>query len=525
MRLKILILSLVVLSKFAWAQDLEGLLEGHAESNAPKQNSQLVQAIKDLNQGQNASQQNVFYRHLEEGQWEKALIEFQPAFNNTPFASSPDGIAFQGFLKFKAGLTVLGLEQFFAIENPQKINFQVLNLWKEAAPDTHQVWQVANINWKPEWSQIFGSVIELKVKARALGVEIGIDELQAMAKNATRETKEWALIHWNLALAYALQDQADKAAKIMAALLKVKESPVSADLLNLTAGRLLFQNGYFDASIKYYEKVAKASNYWLEAQEEMAWAFIRKGEPQNAMAVTKTLTNPAFKGQVGAETHFVQALAQLRVCDYTNVVTGLQSFAKEFKTRAVALNQLSDKADTEAVLKLLAKMRQRNISWSDVGADSKTVPRMMSNDDKMIRLVKGQQFLEQQSQVADELYVKTLAQTGLQAQFDVYKNQMRDRAAGAKAATLNRVQELAKEEFSEIKTILNKMHIIEAEVIQQVAMADRLTGVKVASVSEKIGTTGAKSQDVLKFPGDQEVWFDELSNFKVSVKKGCQIRK
>ncbi len=33
----------------------------------------------------------------------------------------------------------------------------------------------------------------------------------------------------------------------------------------------------------------------------------------------------------------------------------------------------------------------------------------------------------------------------------------------------------------------------------------------------KKGSTGEQSKDVLRFPASEEVWFDEISNFKVDV--------
>ncbi|MNL47776.1 hypothetical protein D3C87_1705820 [compost metagenome] len=37
----------------------------------------------------------------------------------------------------------------------------------------------------------------------------------------------------------------------------------------------------------------------------------------------------------------------------------------------------------------------------------------------------------------------------------------------------------------------------------------------------KKGTTGSSDKFAMSFGNSNEVWFDELSNFKVDIKKGC----
>jgi hypothetical protein len=44
-------------------------------------------------------------------------------------------------------------------------------------------------------------------------------------------------------------------------------------------------------------------------------------------------------------------------------------------------------------------------------------------------------------------------------------------------------------------------------------------------VDVKKGTTGAKGQETLKFAADDELWFDEISNYKVDVKKACHAKR
>lgn len=509
------------------ADDLESLLDGEsqAEPAVARQQSFLVDTIRSLQDGKSTSEQNIFFRQLEAAQWDKALLQYQAAFGGTVFEKTANGKALSALLKFKAGLTATGLEEFFAVEEPKKVHFHLLNLWKEAAHEKHPSWSVAQVRWNEAWTEIFGISFEVKAKARSVSHRQSLEELKDLAKRAATGSREKGLVEWNLALAYSLNDQADEAAKIMASLLKSKNNPVSEDLLNLTAARLLFQNGYFDASIRYYTKIPKKSDYWLEAQEEAAWAFVRKGEPQNALALTETLVNPAFRGQVGPEPHFVRALAQLKVCDYPGVVEGLKLFPQRFKGRTQSLRALSETPERPAVTRILEDLRTRDVRWEEIGKEAHGLPRMITRDQRLKDLVRAQAELEREAKVAEELYAKSLAQTGLQASFENLRQGVLNRARMAKSASLGRVQELAKSEVDETGKILAKMHIVEAEVIQQVAASDKLSKATVRQGDAKLGSTGSKAKDTLRFPADNEVWFDELANYQVHVKKACQVKR
>lgn len=516
-----IVLALLALTATAHANDLESVLDSAAKSGAPKisrEQSFLVDTLRSLQEKAPTMEQAQFFRELEGSEWEKALAQYPAAFAGSAFAKSANGQALEALLLFKSGLTITGVEKLITVNEPKKVHFYLLNLWREAAPETHPAWSVARVAWTQDWTEVLGMGIEVKVKAGQIAYDRGIAQLSEMAKKAPTDSRERGLIEWNLALAYSMNDQADAAAKIMASLLKSPNNPVSEDLIYVTAARLLFQNGYFDAAIRYYEKVGKNSDYWLEAQEEIAWSYFRKGQPQDALAVTQTLVNPVFNGQVGPEPHFVRALAQLRVCDYPNAVKSLQDFPKRFKSRAVEMQKVSGEPAQPAVVKTLAEMQKRNVRWEDLGADSQLLPRMVTRDQRLRDLIKTQNELERETKVVTALNEK------VPGRFEGSMKDLSARAEAAKAASLGRVQDLARTEVKETKSILDKLHIVEAEVIQQVAMAEKVAQ-KVDQVEVKKGTTGSKDRDVLKFVASQDVWFDELANYKVDVSKACQVRR
>jgi hypothetical protein len=293
--------------------------------------------------------------------------------------------------------------------------------------------------------------------------------------------------------------------------------------MELTAARLLFQRGHFSAAIKYYEKVDKTSEYWTDAQEEMAWSYIRRGESNNALAVSQSLVVPAMAVQSGAEGYFINSLAQLKICDYPGVISSLSTFPKVFKPRVEQLERLAASSEIPEAKKLMELLKQRRISRQDLGKEGQTLPRMVARDDRLFDVAQAAKNYENEAKAADAVYAKSLALTGLQGYFDTVRKNANIRAHTAAAAANQRIQQLAKQESAEIKEILRKLHIVEAEVIQQVSVAERIAkNTGGSKPNEQVGVTGSKAQDVLKFPADKEVWFDEIGNYRVSVKKSCQ---
>lgn len=514
----------------ARAQDLESILDeadkatqaGSAKpASAPKAYSALYHVLQSKIKNPHPDQSH-FIQLVEAGEWDKALLQYPVAFEGKTFQKTADGKALFALAHFNAGMPVTGLELLFRVEDPGHIHPEIRRLWKEAATPTHPAWELANITWKSAFAEVFSPEIEFRVVVRDLSMMKDTKALLSLFSRLPMKSIERARAGWQLVIAYSLNNQIEEAAKVLAHIQKNDPQPVSKDLMDLTAARLLYQRAMYSAAIKYYEKVPKKSEYWTDAQEEMAWSYIRKGEPQNAMAISKSLVNPSMVAQSGAEGFFVHSLSQLKVCDYPGVIGSLQEFSKRFKERNALLDRVASTSQNQEALKAIELLKMGKISREKLGKDGQALPRMVARDERLYHFAQAQKVFESEAKAADLIYAKSLAMTGLQGYFDSLRKRTLDRAHSAAASAQNRVKELAKTESSEIKEILRKLHIVEAEVIQQVAVADRVIEKTRGTVTEKPGTTGSKDRDVLNFPAENETWFDEIGNYKVNVKKACQ---
>lgn len=532
-------LSIVTLTQFAYADDeLLSIISGGAPSGQSGANglsdvletrtSPIQKVIPNP-----TAEQNIFLQFFAKGDLEKALYQWPSAFEGTEFAATPSGRALNAYLLFKNGLQVTALESLLALDTPQPVAKEILDLWRDAAPSTHPVWGVVDGGvWKKPWVDVFGVAIDIRVRGRQTYGAAQIEEIKELLKATQPGTRERAWLQWQLVLAMAEGQDAGIAAKALVNLMKTENNPVGQDLMNLTAARLLYQNGFLDAAIKYDEKVPKASDHWLDAQEEMAWSFLRKGEPQNTLAITKTLVTPVFSTQLGPEPILLRSMAQLKVCDYPGVSETLKVFRDRFRPRAKNMTALIENADTDASRRFISRVKDakdKSVTLKDLGPDAAKLPRYLTRDATLLQLIASEKALDGEAKQAGQLYARSLsqgtAQVGFQGRLESYKQAVEKRAATARSATLSRIKELAEDEVGEIGNVLRKLQIVEAEVIQQLSLAERLITANQGVVTEKKGTTGSTARDRITFPAENETWFDELAHFQIDVSKGCQSVK
>jgi hypothetical protein len=528
--IKRLLLTLFILipNSQVFAEDIMDLLGGkEAEVVIGKDQSltkELRRQIGSLN-----AEQNILFNFLDQGQYEKAFYQWGSAFDGTKFAYEPTGRALKAYLFYKVGLKINALEMLMSIQSPGAIKKQMLNFWKEAAPLSSPSWKLSDLKWDPVFTDVFGRQAEVQVKSRKLFDANNYAEIESLLRKSGENTEERAWLEWQLALHFALNGDAAKGSKVLSLLMKEKENFIDPNLMNITAARMLYENGYLDAAIKYYQTVPKKSDYWFTAQEELAWSFIRKGEPQNTLAVTKSLVQPSFKALIGPEAVFLRALSQLKVCDYKGSAQSLKDYKEYFRPKTENLEGLL--AENQEPIEFFFKSLEKKGRLPLMKLKSKAyeLPRYVTRDEVLYMLSQRAYGLKAEAQRAAELYSKSLAggtaKVGSQADINDIKVGTENKFQTAKNAFYNRVKLLATEEITEINQILQKMHIVEAEILQQVTVSQDIAATDKKQFDVKKGSTGSKSRDVLRFPATEEVWFDEISNFKIDVKKGCQISK
>ncbi len=475
-------------------------------------------------------EQNIFFQFLEKGEVKKALYQWPSAFENSSFASSNDGRALYGYLLYKNGMRLTGLESLF-MANPQKVSKKLLGLWRGLMQTNESLWSFTDVQWSPAWTEVFGLSAEVMVTARRFDSDLTIGQIEALLRKTSSKTWERSWTEWRYVTTLLMQDEVVKAAKLLKHLQGIDENnPISKDLMNLTAARMLYQSGYLSQAIRYYKKIGKASDYWFEALEERGWAELRLGQPQNTLAHTQTLLVPALQTDVGPEAFYLASLANLKVCDYQQVSQVLKEFRQRFRLKASRLLSLKENPQSEPVKTLFAKLAEERTTMTALGEAGQHLPRHSTRDENLFYLVQRHALMEKEAEIAKKLYSQSLsegtAQVGFQAKMEKFRKTIEGRARNSYTASLNRVKALANQEVGEISSVLKKMQIVEAELIQQLALSDRvIEDTKNMQARSKQGTTGSQDQDTLTFPFQGEIWFDELDNYKIDIAGSCQSGK
>mgnify|MGYP007079442437 CR=1 FL=1 len=167
----------------------------------------------------------------------------------------------------------------------------------------------------------------------------------------------------------------------------------------------------------------------------------------------------------------------------------------------------------------------------ELGSLAEKLPRLVTRDETLYQNIMVEKALEIEADKAMGIYGRSLAhgtsKVGLQGDMEVFKKAIQKQVNGARNAAFARLKQLAKEEVADIHRLLQKLHIVEAEVLQQALAANKvIKATKNSKRIQKKGTNIAKKRDQITFPVDDgPVWFDEIANYKVDVVKGCQAIK
>lgn len=251
----------------------------------------------------------------------------------------------------------------------------------------------------------------------------------------------------------------------------VSVSASDAEKQIFSKARSLFEQKKFSESIAEYEKISQKSNRYFLAVEEKAWAHMHLDQYDKALALARTLTSPAITNLVGTEPFLLQALAQLKICDYVAVFQTLKDFKTIKKNQVAAIQEIAKKKRNSVSRQVLDQWVLNIDDWKKIGPSLGMMPQLFYHDVVMVRAAKAKNFI----------------------------------------AMENRLQELAILENNENYRILQKLNLIEVESVQRVHIATEF--------DRKQGETIEKGPNDLVFKDSSEVWLDELDSYQATVNR------
>jgi hypothetical protein len=449
-----------------------------------------------------------FQSLISAGNYKQALMAWTQAHSGSNFGRSETGVATYAYLLFQNGMPYTGLQLLVQHTQPAHLNPSLLKLWTTELKNSAYI-QKGWIQTLGGWKQIVNNdpvYLRLKTFKDILAAFTRADRLAKEQVNAR------ARIWWQIATQAPELNQVDSSLKALKLMKESGQTLIGQDLVDSTFARVLYQKGDIDAAQKFFAQIPKSSSLYIESIEERAWADLRKNDYDKALGEVTTLMSPALAPLVGPESYFLSNLMSLKVCDYTRLFRTSDLFKKRHRDRLMDIQDLANKGSNKNFVGLMDKFEQGGVSIESAGPLVWSLPRATFRDARFVRSMESRRELLKEASVARELAGSASALGG-SAELERFASQAEAQASNFKQNAYARERVLAQAELKEYHVVLNKMHIVEAEVIERMHLDENLKGErsKLAKVEDK--------GDVLVFPvNSNEVWFDELDNYKARVK-------
>jgi hypothetical protein len=435
--------------------------------------------------------QKEFVSKLKDGNGLKAWAK---AFEGSAFASTMNGRGLYDYVLAQAGLPLVGLQNLVRETEAQNLSPALMELWQPML-NVYVTQLPPGLEFNASWKRLFSSR-ELSITKSSQ-----IPGLLKQASNMSDKNLEKARLLWKLSTLAPQWNDTSNALKALNLLKNMKQSLIGDDQIELATARVLYQKADVKGAIEHYLNVPKSSEFWIESLEERAWAHLRLNEHDESVSDITTLLSEPFAPITGPETYFLSELSSLKVCDYPKILKTSTLFKKRHKERLTEISSLAKTGTNKGVEGLLAGFDKYGFSVRGAGPNIQWMPRAFMRDRIFASNMQFRLELMKEAKTAQDLNLPEM----------VANNQAMADQARSNAAS--RLQTLAQIDTEEYRITINKLHIVEAEVIERLYVDERLKG-KRADVA-----VAKDERNTITFPySDKEVWMDELDHYHSTVK-------
>ena len=431
------------------------------------------------------------------GDFRRALTAFDETLASTAFGRSATGRATRDLLLLKNGLAVTAITSLTHDVKPASLPPALLKIWTEELNASPLVTD-GSVSTAGAWSKIVDNTVPNVKFTRPADVAQAFRRLDAIPKN---QINARARLAWQIANGAPLVGDTGAALKALDLIKNSAQTAIKADAISIAAARVLYQRNDVDGTLHALDEVPKSSSLWTEALEVRVWTNLRRNDFDKALGGITTLLSPALDPLVGPEPFFLSNLMSLKTCDYSRLFKTSDTFKARHRERLGEMQALAEKGQSPSLGAVLERLDNKGLSIDALGPLVARVPRAALRDRKLRVAVENRRFLLKEAALAIELKDERASLFA------------KKESENLRRVTIARLRELAKLEVAEYRGILNKLHILEAEVIERMNLDENLKGQR--GQLAKVKDQG----DVLVFPyNSDEVWLDELDNYKARVK-------
>ncbi len=463
---------------------------------------------------QNTESQKILLSHIKSESYKPALEMWDSALKNERFKTTYTGQALFNWVLFEAGARTNAMERLFSLKAPHHIEAPVKNLWHNSLNRFRTRLILAHGTLSRKWRGFLGNDLYQTMRDKPvfnISYPSTLKKLSTLARSSQTPKDEKPWYQWQLALAAAHQDKNDLADNQISRLLEMEQSVIDVNALYMARARVAFQSKEFEEAIDWYKKVSKSSDQWLTAKEELAWSYLRADQPNKTVSELHTVLSPFFSSISGPESDFLSAFASLMICDYNNIFKVTKEFKSRHTRKIESLESLLKDPSSNVFLKFLKNVDTKPIKLASFAPLLKDLPRDFQRDSFLVDHMKYRQAMLDEAHVLKNLNGPT---------FKKMTDISFKRARIAKTKTYDRLKVLAANELKEFKVMIQKLHIIEAEVIQRLHLDQNKLGRR-----NTLKNPVPSSQEIISFPVTQEVWLDEVDNYHAEVRDCPKITR
>jgi hypothetical protein len=452
----------------------------------------------------NTGAEKEFRDLMNNGNFKQALMVWPTTHQASGFGDGPTGTAVYSYLLYQNGLPYFGLDMVTTRTQPGNIDSDMLKIWEKEFKASALI-QKGFIPTRAGWRSVVNNEeVTLKIRNKK--------DIQAAFARAGRvaadQVNQRARILWQIATLAPLINETGATLTAIKQLQSSGQTVIGQDQIFSAKARVLYQKNDMQGALDAYAQIPKSSMLWIESVEERAWAHLRRDDFDKALGESTTLLSPALAPLVGPESYFLTNLLALKACDYPRIFKNSENFKQRHRNRLVELQALADTGSNKNLSAVLTKFEQKGVSLEAIGALVESVPRTAFRDQKFAL------YMESRKQILAELErAADLGSLGENTSLSKTIGSTKVKADNYRKQAVRRLRTLAAAELKEYRKIINKMHIVEAEVIQRLHVDENLKGER-SKLSKN-----EDSADLLIFPyNSDEVWFDELDNYRARVK-------
>lgn len=255
----------------------------------------------------------------------------------------------------------------------------------------------------------------------------------------------------------------------------------------LLLGRLLYQAGAYEASERYYRLIPDESIQFLQARVEKLWISLRENDHSVLLGDLKTLELNMFKDKFLPEVFLVSSMANLQLCQFSNVEKSFKEFVsinKKF-AKEIASNLISESPKQLDARNLFVNHLKQSII-------------LQEKEIKRIKSLIGDQEIAQKF---EENLLRDFSEIQNTINGEI-KNEWKNR---------QRILEGA----------LRRMRFVKIEFLSKMRRLKALAQLKSGTDVVSTLTSSIDKTDKLEFPHDGILFGDELFHFTSRIRNLC----